>query len=121
MIELHMKRWGLRGFAQSLSLTLFAPVSRWIGADKATLQALPFDTCRVVRLISNHTFLPIKTITYVPFYRLAYFLLTLVADKPPKPAGKTDTPSPLPPALLVDPKHMIFSQLLKEQKCDPTN
>jgi hypothetical protein len=121
MIELHMKRWGLRGFAQSLSLTLFAPVSRWIGADKATLQALPFDTCRVVRLISNHTFLPIKTITYVPFYGLAYFLLTLVADKPPKPAGKTDTPFPPTPGPIGSSQTHDFLPTFVGANYDPTN
>jgi hypothetical protein len=66
-----------------------------------------------VHLIFNQKFSSIKSVTYSTFSRLVYFLLTLSTDELPKPAGKTDTPFPLPPALLVDPYHTIFSQLFE--------
>ena len=57
---------------------------------------LPFDGLQG-SLISNQQFYPIISIGYIIFSRLAYLLLTLSTDEPPKPAGKTDTPSPPTP------------------------
>jgi len=99
----YQERGGSKGgIAHSLTHPIppFAlPVKRPVSAERARLKP-PFSNFRRVRLIFGQKFSPIKTITYVPFYGLAYFLLTLVADKPPKPAGKTDTPFPPTPGLI---------------------